>query len=509
MKQLNFKDEGLKVDWIGLNCEKLEESNLKKVVEFLSEFGFNVTLKEKKDQEWETRKLITHPHNRHTVEFQQHYYEPEKKKFWAGTKINFTGENANHFYLQTHIQKTRFWNMLSSITNFNLARLDICFDRPNKENENNETFRKFIESCQSDLLDKYKRGVIKLKRDKQGFILTIGSRQSTKYFRVYQKKTGTRFELEIKNKSQYLKSIQNLFFQNFTSTFEERITNYFYSHSKKVLNLTFPYTDWLVKSFQKQRYIRTSSSFLTSYFEANHTLSSNIKELEQLYRFLQFLSFSQTHPSKSIEIASHKYQIINFEIQDFMEFINVKNASEYKTKQLIDFFQELTNTPHLVNIFSEHQFQILATFPFVHVDDDSGVWKAEIYFNHQLYSYQYPFLFPKSYSSYQDKYDMQIKLQIMQSFANTSLKKKFNISEFLGRFQNTPNQTKAYIKNRIISTFQELLYHKLIQTNIALHVLGNKRENESRLQKTLHIELKQLTSLLIGKATTLHYFEII
>ena len=48
MQQLNFKDEGLKVDWIGLNCEKLEESNLKKVVEFLSEFGFNVTLKEKK-----------------------------------------------------------------------------------------------------------------------------------------------------------------------------------------------------------------------------------------------------------------------------------------------------------------------------------------------------------------------------------------------------------------------------------------------------------------------------
>ena len=100
----------------------------------------------------------------------------KKKKFWAGTKINFTGENANHFYLQTHIQKTRFWNMLSSVTNLKkvtLARLDICFDRSNKEGENNQTFRKFIKSCQSDLLDKYKRGVIKLKRDKQGFILSL------------------------------------------------------------------------------------------------------------------------------------------------------------------------------------------------------------------------------------------------------------------------------------------------------------------------------------------------
>lgn len=104
---------------------------------------------------------------------------------------------------------------------------------------------------------------------------------------------------------------------------------------------------------------------------------------------------------------------------------------------------------------------------------------------------------------------MQIKLQIMQSFANTSLKKKFNVLEFMNRFQNTPNQTKAYIKNLIIKAFQALLYHKLIQTDIVLHVLGNKRENKPRLQKTLYIELKQLTPLLIGKATTLYYFEII
>ena len=52
--------------------------------------------------------------------------------------------------------------MFSFVTNFNLARLDICFDRPNKENENNETFQKFIESCQSDLLDNYKRYVTSL-----------------------------------------------------------------------------------------------------------------------------------------------------------------------------------------------------------------------------------------------------------------------------------------------------------------------------------------------------------
>ena len=126
---------------------------------------------------------------------------------------------------------------MSPVTNLKkvtLARLDLCFDRSNEENENDQTFRKFLESCQSELLDRYKRGVVKLERNEQGFILTIGSRQSPKYFRVYQKKTITRFELEIKNKDQYLKSIQNLLFQNSRLPFEEQLTNYFYSHSKKV-----------------------------------------------------------------------------------------------------------------------------------------------------------------------------------------------------------------------------------------------------------------------------------
>ena len=123
-----------------------------------------------------------------------------------------------------------------------LARLDLCFDRSNKEDENDKTFRQFLESSQSELLNKYKRGLVKLERNEQGFILRIGSRQSSKYFRVYQKKANTRFELEIKNKDQCLKSIQNSLFQNCKLTFEKQLTNYFFLHSKKVLDLTFSST---------------------------------------------------------------------------------------------------------------------------------------------------------------------------------------------------------------------------------------------------------------------------
>lgn len=115
-----------------------------------------------------------------------------------------------------------------------------------------------------------------------------------------------------------------------------------------------------------------------------------------------------------------------------MKVTKVKNASEYKTKLFIDFFSRVNQHP----AFSKYIFRV-------------------------LYNYQYLFLFPKSYLSYHGKHDMQINRQIMQSFTNTSLKKRFNILEFTDRFQNTPNQTKAYIKNLIIKVFQVLLYHKL------------------------------------------------
>ena len=80
MSQLSFKSQGLKVDWIGFNCQKLSESGLKEVALFLLHRGFNSTLTEKKDQEWRTSQLMTHQTNHSKVEFQQHSYQQKDQK---------------------------------------------------------------------------------------------------------------------------------------------------------------------------------------------------------------------------------------------------------------------------------------------------------------------------------------------------------------------------------------------------------------------------------------------
>ena len=510
MKQHNFKDENLHVDWIGLNCKELKPSEQNRIAEFLSKYKFNSTIVRRVNDNWETEKLVFSKNNKYNVEFRQYDCKPEIKSYWIGTKINFTGKNAERFYNSTRTE-SEFFSTLN-LEKATLARLDICLNRPNKENENNQMFQEFLQACQSDLLNKYKKNLVKLDRNKQGFILTIGSRQSTKFLRVYQKETEIRFELEIKNKDQYLKSIQSLWFQNSILDFESHLTNYFYLHLKKVLNLKFFYTDWLVRFFQKKRYNGSDLFFVTSYFEDSYTLSTltnDIKKSQQLYRLLQFLSFSQTQASTSIEIESHKYQVIKFKVQDFMKYIKVENDNKYQTDQLVKFFRALTTTQPLVKVFSEHKFQISATVPFVAVDDTSGFWEAKVWLRHELYSYRYPFSFPEYYLSYQDNYDLQVKLQITQSFANAALRKKFNVQEFLKRFQNVPNKKKAHIKKLIVLNLKALFNQKLIQKSVTLTVLGNKRKNKARIKKTQQIQFIKLTPLLIGKTHTLYYFETI
>ena len=203
-----------------------------------------------------------------------------------------------------------------------------------------------------------------------------------------------------------------------------------------------------------------------------------------------------------VDLTASDFTRCKFKKTTFLEsnltLILIEDVKVWKSNEWIE-----------LKVFSERRFHLLATFPFVHVHQDSGFWKAEIYCNSELYTYQYPFSFPKSYLSYQDKYDMQVKLQIIKSFANTTLQKEFRVLEFLQKFRSTPNTIKAHIKDLILNAFQALLQEKLIRKQITLQIVGNKRKNKPQLRKTLQIELTQLTPLLIGKTETLFYLEII
>ena len=61
----------------------------------------------------------------------------------------------------------------------------------------------------------------------------------------------------------------------------------------------------------------------------------------------------------------------------------------------------------------------------------------------ELYFYKYPFFFPNSFIICKNKYDLEIKLQIIESVSQVELEKRFPVKEFLNQFSvSNKNLTK-------------------------------------------------------------------
>ena len=74
-----------------------------------------------------------------------------------------------------------------------------------------------------------------------GYLLRIGSRQSSKHLRIYQKRNGLEFELEIKK--QETKKRESFLFSNQLEKFEREISSLYFRYSAKVLPLHFFHLD--------------------------------------------------------------------------------------------------------------------------------------------------------------------------------------------------------------------------------------------------------------------------
>ena len=69
-----------------------------------------------------------------------------------------------------------------------------------------------------------------------------------------------------------------------------------------------------------------------------------------------------------------------------------------------------------------------------------------------LYFYQSPFFFPNSFISYQNKDDLEIKLQLIESFSTVDLEKRFPVKNFLSQFSITMKDYEL-IENELGLTF--------------------------------------------------------
>ena len=218
---------------------------------------------------------------------------------------------------------------------------------------------------------------------------------------------------------------------------------------------------------------------------------------------MQFLSFARTKECDSQkELLNHEvYYNLKFNLVSFAKTININSRSTYKRQKLIRFFNSLQFVPPNMEWFSDEEFVSIIGFPVVKIqknysDHTKLVVQVSVY--EKFYNWKYPFYFPKSFFTFDNKDDLRVKVAIIKSFSEQiPIRKQFLIYEFLNQFNSISNKRKTKIKQNIIQQFRLLQKERIIENDIKL-----MKKNKS------FITIQELTIKDINSAFLIVYYEV-
>ena len=430
--KLSFDTENLVVDYISFNIQgPVDRKQVERIAKFLFQnLGFNSTIVKIINGKWKSEYLNYARQNRFQVSFRQHEYDPEVKSFWVGTKIDFSGKNADRFYKDIRAQKISWYlfktqNLkLAKSKKLTLNRIDLCYSKTKKDIDTTQSFESFLKNCHEKILQNSRTKYIQYNRNKKGFILKVGSRKSPNYYRVYENNQKIRFELEMKNSR--VQSVQDFLFNGQIPEFEHIIAKHFYNYSNKILVLDQLYTDWLRNYLRRKE--KQDAGFLLPFFNQK---SLSLSDTKKVFSLLQFLSFIRTIPFHTFETIILQHQLyygITFPLKDFAKFLGeeekYKNYGDrYRRKKYIQFFTNLQHIKPLITAFSDQKFQSSVALPTLSIDKINFDWIVQLSIAKELYLYDYPFILNNSSIIYKNTYELQIKYKILQNFSVNDLKK--------------------------------------------------------------------------------------
>ena len=116
----------------------------------------------------------------------------------------------------------------------------------------------------------------------------------------------------------------------------------------------------------------------------------------------------------------------------------------------------------------------------------------------EFYFYNYLFFFPDSFLIYKNKYDLEIKLQLIEGFSQVELKKIFPVKKCLNQF-SVSNKDLTKIKKRLIDSFFELKDSELIENEFSL-TFKNGSLNETK-------KIEDLSPGVLSKIESLSFWE--
>ena len=321
MEQLNLQSQNLTIHYFSFTIPgPLNEDYLRKIASYFFEsFGFNAIFKRKQLDQRET--FFSSDQNSYQVIFIHHDYNPKAKSFWEGTKIDFTGQNAEHFYNQ--IKNNRLDRNIFDLTKLTFARVDLYYLRQAKLANKNHSVEDFMELCRRRVITKDKRRKASWEYEEYGLVYRAGKRGSPKYYRIYQTDPAQNPE-ELKFEFEWKPSrlLKELFIDNSIEQFEYQLIKEYYIHSFRSINLNSTYADWLLYWYRKWSHKSNINAFIATYFKS--TLITN-KEL--IFYYLRTLSYVQKYAKKKqtfkINDDQQSFYEVTFRLIDFIRYVKV------------------------------------------------------------------------------------------------------------------------------------------------------------------------------------------
>ena len=182
-------------------------------------------------------------------------------------------------------------------------------------------------------------------------------------------------------------------------------------------------------------------------------------------------------------------------MSEFLEFTGKKKTNYYQIRKFVDFLKSLQSLPAVLQDFSEGIFRSILIFPYLEVTKKKS-WHVELAIADKVYFYRYFFYFPKEFLTYDDTYDLRVKIFFLLSFSTIELEKEFPIEEFLDQF-DISNSRMIRLRKSIVTIFQDAQDWKLIEGRFTLLTKTNQTK-----------KVEKLTSNLLGRGKSIFYTEI-
>jgi hypothetical protein len=468
----DFQSQKLKVDYICFKFPSFDDNQERKIADYLFRLRFNSYQESGKLANPIKESILVSSTHEHEVLF------VKKGPDWEGTTLYFSGLNAGRFYFFAK-QKVINWTIFSSAI---LSRFDICFNRSYPVSETPLVKDFFHES--KKYLDQREITSV-LHTNQQGYLLTIGSRRSNNYSRIYQKEEkpdSLRFELEMKGK--ILQNYYLLLVQNSFEEFEYQITRNFVKYFGRILPLDSIYTQWLSSNLRRFRTCYNSSLVLkTDYVESgaikyektNSILKYN--DEKSLILFLQFLRYirdGKFHFEREF-LGSTAYRCIYFEVKDFLNFQNpYRNYHTVDFQKTRKFIYDL-QSDFLLQKFSDQYFQSLVSVPKVefHQSKSNKPLVAKVWIVEELFYYNYPFHFPDLLNQKFQKHEFSVLAYFIQTFSCITIAKRFDLKKFFGDYSSLNNRNVRKVKEYFIKYIKLFHEYNLIDDKVQILSTGS------------------------------------